>query len=92
MGNPILGERAREEVAEKGWEGEGEGKGEVGLPHVEGAHELACVRRCSHGHGLACERAQGLNFNYFLFGRYNISMLGGAWPTERSPLAAISVK
>lgn len=25
--------------------------------------------------------AQGLNFNYFLFGRYNISMLGGAWPT-----------
>lgn len=77
-------------VAKKG-RGGGE-EGEVGLPHVEGAHELACVRRCSHGHGLACERAQGLNFNYFLFGRYNISMLGGAWPTGRSPLAAISVK
>ncbi|XP_039308797.1 uncharacterized protein LOC120358476 [Solenopsis invicta] len=41
-----------------------------------------CTRR-SHecGRVLACERAQGLNFNYFLFGRYNISMLGGAWPT-----------
>ena len=42
-----------------------------------------CVPRYSHecGRALACERAQGLNFNYFLFGRYNISMLGGAWPT-----------
>ncbi|KAL6440273.1 hypothetical protein ACFW04_003090 [Cataglyphis niger] len=50
-----------------------------------------CVRRCSHGHELACERAQGLNFNYFLFGRYNISMLGGAWPTGRARLSPPSL-
>lgn len=73
MGNPVLGERARGVAT----------SGAVGLPRVEGAHKLACVRRCSHGRGraLVCEQAQGLNFNYFLFGRYNISMLGGAWPT-----------
>lgn len=28
------------------------------------------------------KQAQGLNFNYFLFGRYNISMLAGAWPAR----------
>lgn len=83
MGNPILGERVRGSS--------GVGGGRDGLPHVEGAHGLACVcvcvraRLCRSSHecerALACERAQGLNFNYFLFGRYNISMLGGAWPT-----------
>lgn len=48
----------------------------------------------SHGRGraFACERAQGLNFNYFLFGRYNISMLGAEPGRPGSPLAAISVK
>lgn len=30
----------------------------------------------------ASKQAQGLNFNYFLFGRYNISMLGGACPAR----------
>lgn len=28
------------------------------------------------------KQAQGLNFNYFLFGRYNISMLAGACPAR----------
>lgn len=81
MGNPILGKEVGAAVKD----------GVVTVRYV-GKYVDGRTRTHTYAHvraaGLSvfvCEpskQAQGLNFNYFLFGRYNISMLAGACPAR----------